>query len=149
MGSGVVAMASQCSQHWPHHPTNRLKNWPEYLYFLYTISQFLATHMCQVAHCAFCVMCTTHVHNPGPWPSVWQGHWVPQAVGPIESGYRGGVGHPQSQAWATNGAPNCPQLLHAGSGGPVGAMGPLGCGPRCPHQPIVGPCHNPARPHSC
>ena len=95
--------------------------------------------MCQVAHCALCVMCTTHVHNPGPWPSVWQGHWVPQAVGPIEFGYRGGAGQPQSQAWATNEAPNCPQLLHASSGGPVGAMGPLGCGPRCPHQPIVGP----------
>ena len=92
MGSGVVAMAYQCSQHWPHHPTNRLKNWPECLYFLYIISQFLATHMCQVAHCALCVMCTTHVHNPGPWPSVWQGHWVPQAVGPIDFGYRGGLG---------------------------------------------------------
>ena len=78
--------------------------------------------MCQVAHCALCVMCTTHVHNPGPWPSVWQGHWVPQAVGPIEFGYRGGVGQPQSQAWATNGAPNCPQLLHACSGGPVGGL---------------------------
>ena len=60
----------------------------------------------------------------------------------------GGGGRPQSQAWATNGAPNCPQLLHASSGGPVGAMGPLGCGPRCPHQPIVDPCHNPGRPHN-
>ena len=37
-------------------------------------------------------------HNLGPWPSVWQDHWVPQAVGPIEFGYRGGVGQPQSQA---------------------------------------------------
>ena len=24
MGSGVVAMAYQCSQHWPHHPTTSL-----------------------------------------------------------------------------------------------------------------------------
>ena len=104
--------------------------------------------MCQVAHCALCVMCTAHVHNPGPWPSVWQGHWVPQAGGPIEFGCRGGGWAPQSQAWATNGAPNGPQLLHASSGGPVGAMGPLGCGPRCPHQPIVGPCHNPGGPHN-
>ena len=70
--------------------------------------------MCQVAHCALCVVCTTCVHNPGPWPSVWQGHWVPQAVGPIEFGYRGGgLGTPKARPGPPMGHPIAPQLLHA------------------------------------
>ena len=80
--------------------------------------------MCQVAHCTLCVMCTTHVQcNPGPWPSVWQDAWVPQAVGPIQFGYRGGLGSPKARPRPPMGhltAPTCcmPAL--------VGQLGPWG-----------------------
>ena len=72
---------------------------------------------------------------------------MPQAVGPIEFGCRGGVGHPQSQAWATSGAPNHPQPLHASPDGPVGAGGALGLAPRGPHHPTMGSVGCPGRHH--
>ena len=50
----------------------------------------------------------------------------------------GGGGHTWAKAWATSGAPNGPQVLHASPNWPVGAMDTLGLGPRCPHQPVVG-----------
>ena len=49
---------------------------------------------------------------------------------------QGGAGHPQSQAWATSGAPNHPQPLHASSDGPIGPPGTLGLALRAPHTPI-------------
>ena len=85
--------------------------------------QHLAMSMCQVAHCALCVVCTTHVHNPGPWPSVWQGHWVPQAVGPIEFGYRGGLGSPKARPRPPMGHPIAPTCCMPAL---VGQLGPWG-----------------------
>ena len=92
----------------PTPPKWQTKKYQNYLNFLSSISPFLASPMCQVAHCTFWVMCTIHVHSPRPWPSVWQGHWGLQVVGPIELGYRGGLGTPKTRPGPPVGHPTTP-----------------------------------------
>ena len=81
------------------------------------------------------------------------GHQCGKAIGchklwgPLNLATGGGAGHPQSQAWATSGAPNHPQPLHANPNGPVGAGGALGLGPRGPHHPTMGSVGRPGRYH--
>ena len=135
------------SVHNTSHTTHSMINIsPKYLYFFSMASQCLAMPMCQVADCALCVMCTTHVHNPGPWPSVWQGHWGLQAVGASEFGYRGqgggwappkpGLGH----QWGTQLPPPVACQLWWASWG----HGGIGLWPQVPTPAHCGPMPQPS-----